>query len=106
MTLSVGCAPEAFTGSRQPPPPPPGGSAYRYERTPRDVRLAGVDSYCALFQIASRRAVIQNDQTVQLAEGDIALLDGGRPATYVSKNGSEQWLALYLPRQVLISSLG
>jgi len=83
-----------------------GRSAYRYERTHRDVRLSGVDSYCALFQIASRRAVIQNDQTVQLAEGDIALLDGGQPATYVSENGSEQWLALYLPRQALISHLG
>src|SRR3979490_1200980 len=83
-----------------------GCSAYRYERTPRDVRLSGADSYCALFQIASRRAVIQNDQTVQLAEGDIALLDGGRPATYVSKNGSEQWFALYLRREVLISPLG
>jgi AraC family transcriptional activator of tynA and feaB len=83
-----------------------GCSAYRYERTHRDVRLSGVDSYCALFQIASRRAVIQNDQTVQLAEGDIALLDGGQPATYVSENGSERWLALYLPRQALISHLG
>ena len=83
-----------------------GCSAYRYERTHRDVRLSGVDSYCALFQIASRRAVIQNDQTVQLAEGDIALLDGGQPATYVSENGSERWLALYLPRQALISYLG
>src|SRR5258708_6958085 len=83
-----------------------GCSAYRYERTHRDVRLSGVDSYCALFQIASRRAVIQNDQTAQLAEGDIALLDGGQPATYVSENGSEQWLALYLPRQALISHLG
>jgi AraC family transcriptional activator of tynA and feaB len=84
----------------------PGRSAYRYERTPRDVRRAGVDSYCALFQIAGRRAVIQNDQTVQLAEGDIALLDAGQPATYVSENGSEQWLALYLPRQAMISHLG
>jgi AraC family transcriptional activator of tynA and feaB len=83
-----------------------GRGAYRYERTHRDVRLVGVDSYCVLFQIASRRAVIQNDQTVQLAEGDIALLDGGQPATYVSESGREQWLALYLPRRSLISHLG
>jgi AraC family transcriptional regulator, positive regulator of tynA and feaB len=82
------------------------GGAYRYERTHRDVRLAGVDSYCVLFQIAGRRAVIQNDQTVQLVEGDIALLDAGQPAMYVSQNGSERWLALYLPRRALISHLG
>src|SRR6202022_4926108 len=38
-----------------------GCSAYRYERTHRDVRLSGVDSYCALFQIPTPRAVIQSD---------------------------------------------
>jgi AraC family transcriptional regulator, positive regulator of tynA and feaB len=83
-----------------------GRGAYRYERTHRDVRLAGVESYCVLFQIAGRRAVIQNDQTVRLVEGDIALIDAGQPAMYVSENGSEQWLALYLPRRALISHLG
>jgi AraC family transcriptional regulator, positive regulator of tynA and feaB len=30
----------------------------------------------------------------------------GQPATYVSEKGSEQWLALYLPRQAMISHLG
>ena len=83
-----------------------GRSAYRYERTRRDAWLAGVDAYCILFQVASRRAVVQNDQAVQLAEGDIALVDGARSATYVSENGSAQWLALYLPRQLLVSHLG
>src|SRR5260221_14667647 len=33
-----------------------GPTAYRYERTHKDVLFAGVDSYCALFQIAGRRA--------------------------------------------------
>src|SRR5260221_1858766 len=83
-----------------------GRSAYRYERTHRDVRLAGVDSYCALFQIAGRSARLKNDQPVQLEEGDIQLLDGGQPERYVSENGSEQWLALYLPRRAMISHLG
>jgi AraC family transcriptional regulator, positive regulator of tynA and feaB len=83
-----------------------GRSAYRYERTQRDARIAGVDGYWALYQLASRCAVIQNDQVVELMVGDIALVDGARPATYVSENGSAQWLSLYLPRQSLISHLG
>src|SRR5258708_8664794 len=50
-----------------------GRSAYRYERTHRDVRLAGVDSYCPLFHIPARPALIHNDQTVQPAHGPIDL---------------------------------
>src|SRR4051812_31110720 len=33
-----------------------GNHAYRFERTCRDVRLADVDWYCALFQVAGRSA--------------------------------------------------
>jgi AraC-like DNA-binding protein len=82
-----------------------GGHAYRSKRTHRDVRLAGVDWYCALFQVAGRSTVIQNEQAVQLAVGDFALADAARPSTYLSENGA-QWLSLYLPRQSLICHLG
>ena len=82
-----------------------GGNTYRFERTRRDVRLADVDWYCALFQVAGRSAVTQNEHTVQLAVGDIGLVDGARPSTRLSDNGS-QWLSIYLPRQSLISHLG
>jgi hypothetical protein len=82
-----------------------GDNTYRYERTRRDVRLADVDWYHALFQVAGWSAVTQNEHTVRLAVGDIGLVDGARPSTRISENGS-QWLSIYLPRQSLISHLG
>ena len=82
-----------------------GGNSYRYERTRRDIRLADTDWYCALFQVAGRAVVTQNEHTAQLAVGDIGLVDGARPSTRLSDNGS-QWLSIYLPRQSLISHLG
>ncbi|WP_426434539.1 helix-turn-helix domain-containing protein [Bradyrhizobium genosp. P] len=82
-----------------------GGNTYRFERTRRDVRLAGTDWYCASFQVAGRSTVVQNERTVQLSAGDIGLLDGARPSTRISDNGS-QWLSIYLPRRPLISHLG
>ena len=83
----------------------PAGNAYQFERTRRDIRLADTDWYLAFFQVAGRSAVTQNEHTVQLAAGDIGLLDGARPGTWLSENGS-QWLSIYLPRQALISHLG
>jgi AraC family transcriptional regulator, positive regulator of tynA and feaB len=80
-------------------------NTYRFERTRRDVRLADVDWYCVLFQVASRSELTQNEHTVQLAVGDIGLVDGARPSTRLSENGA-QWLSIYLPRQSLISHLG
>jgi AraC family transcriptional regulator, positive regulator of tynA and feaB len=82
-----------------------GDNTYRYERTRRDVRLADVDWYHALFQVAGWSGVTQNEHTVRLAVGDIGLVDGARPSTRISANGS-QWLSIYLPRQSLISHLG
>jgi AraC family transcriptional regulator, positive regulator of tynA and feaB len=82
-----------------------GGNTYRFERTRRDVRLADADWYCASFQVAGRSAVTQNEHTMQLAVGDVGLVDGARPSTRASDDGS-QWLSIYLPRQSLISHLG
>jgi AraC family transcriptional activator of tynA and feaB len=75
------------------------------ERTQRDIRLDGVDHCYAVFQVAGRSTIIQNDQAVTLAEGDVAFIEAARPATYVN-DGHEQWLVLQLPRQRLISALG
>jgi AraC family transcriptional activator of tynA and feaB len=82
-----------------------GGNTYRYERTRRDIRLADTDWYCALFSVAGRSWLAQNDHTIQLGVGDIGLLDGAKPSTRQSENGA-QWLSIYLPRQSLISHLG
>jgi AraC family transcriptional regulator, positive regulator of tynA and feaB len=78
--------------------------AYRSERTHRDVRIAGADYYYAVFQVASRSALTQNDQAVQLAVGDVAVFDAARPATCSADDS--QWLCLQLPRQSLVSHLG
>ena len=77
----------------------------RCERTQRDVRVDGVDHCYAVFQIAGRSTLIQNDHAVALAVGDVALIDSACPVTYVN-DGHEQWLSLQLPRQLLTSHLG
>jgi AraC family transcriptional regulator, positive regulator of tynA and feaB len=82
-----------------------GCNSYRMERMPRDVRRAGLEDYWAAFQVAGRSELIQNDQAVELAVGDVALIDTTRPSTF-SHNGSAQCLFLYLPRQSLVSHLG
>ena len=82
-----------------------GNNARRCERTQGDVRVDGVDHWYAAFQTAGRSTVIQNDRSVTLAVGDVALIDCARPVAYVNE-GHEQWRCLQLPRQPLISHLG
>jgi AraC family transcriptional activator of tynA and feaB len=81
-------------------------NAHRFERTNRDVRLDDLDHYKVVFQFAGQSTIYQNDQCVQLAVGDIALVDAARPITAVSDDGGMRWLALYLPRRSLVSHLG
>jgi AraC family transcriptional regulator, positive regulator of tynA and feaB len=75
------------------------------ERTQSDIRLDGVDHCYAIFQVDGRSTIIQNDQALELAVGDVAFIDSAHPVTYVN-DGHEQWLALQLPRRRLISALG
>ena len=75
------------------------------ERTQRDIRLDGVDHCYAVFQVDGRSTIIQNDQAVELAVGDVAFIDSACPVTYVN-DGHEEWLSLQLPRQSLIPALG
>ena len=75
------------------------------ERTQRDIRLDGVDHCYAVFQVDGRSTIIQNDQVVTLAVGDVAFIESARPVTYAN-DGHEEWLVLQLPRQRLISALG
>ena len=81
-----------------------GRDAYRSERTNRDARNAGADYYYAVFQAAGRSALVQNDEVIQLAVGDVAFLDAARPAACFA--GDSHWLRLQLPRQSLVSHLG
>jgi hypothetical protein len=77
----------------------------RCERTQRDIRRDGIDHCFAIFQVAGRSTIIQDDQAVTLAVGDVAFIESARPATYIN-DGHEQWLTLRLPRQHLIPALG
>jgi AraC-like DNA-binding protein len=85
-----------------------GCNAQRIVRTYRDARLDSVDHYCTVFQLAGRSVMNHNDQAVQLAVGDIALVDAALPVTYLANNGSEAWntLTLSLPRRSVVSHLG
>jgi len=59
-----------------------------------------------LFQVAGRSALTQVDHAAQLGAGDVALIDTARPVTFLSRQGSTQWLSLRLPRKSVQSHLG
>src|ERR1700682_1680233 len=82
-------------------------NAHCLERTHQDVRVDARDHYYAIFQMTGQSRIIQNDRTVELTVGDVALVDAARPVTYVSeKVGDQWWGSLQLPRRSLVSHLG
>jgi AraC family transcriptional activator of tynA and feaB len=86
-----------------------GCNAHRIERSCQDARLDGVDHYFVVFQVGGQSsALAHNDQAVQLAAGDVVLVDAARPSTYFANNGSEPWhtVAVSFPRESLVSHLG
>jgi AraC family transcriptional regulator, positive regulator of tynA and feaB len=80
-------------------------NAQRVERTKRDIRLDEIDSFSAVFQTATAGSVtiIQDDQAVALAAGDVALIDRARPATYLTEKNGWNGPILPLARQQLVS---
>lgn len=84
------------------------GSAHRFDRTRRDVRLDDKDHYYAIFQITGSglSKILQNDQTVELGVGDVALLDSARPTSYLSATEGNHWTSVQVPRGFLTSYLG
>src|SRR5262249_52166758 len=95
---AVGLGPTQPKVECRAPPMDFGRDAYRSERTERDIRLVGADYYYAVFQVAGRSVMTQNDEAVQLAVGDVALLDAAHPAACFA--GDSHWLRLQLPRQL------
>jgi AraC-like DNA-binding protein len=83
-----------------------GCNAHQVKRTHRDVRRDSGDHYLIVYQVAGQSALNQNDQTVQLAADDVALVDATRPATYFTNCRSVQWLTLRLPRRSVLSHFG
>src|ERR1700722_9211123 len=58
-----------------------GCNADQIERTVQDTRLDGREHYYALIPVAGHTTMSQNDQTAQLAVGDVAIVDSARPVT-------------------------
>jgi AraC-like DNA-binding protein len=81
-------------------------NAHRFERTHQDVHLDDRDHYKVVLQLAGHSTIYQNDQCVQLAVGDVALVDVARPMTCVSDDANVRRLSLNLPRRSLVSHLG
>ena len=96
-------------------------NASHVERTQRDARLDGMDHYYALFSVVGSVKVIQNDQAVELAAGQVLLVDSAKPVIYtadgkdqqqgtsatgINWNDCRQCFVLQLPRQSLVSHLG
>jgi AraC family transcriptional activator of tynA and feaB len=78
----------------------------RIDRKPCDIRRDGVDLYGALFLVAGRSTVIHNGQFMQLAAGDVILIDKARPVSYIADRHGAHWLCLQFPRRALTSHLG
>jgi AraC-like DNA-binding protein len=108
----VAAAPKTFTGCLR--PFDVGGlvgldlscNADFIERTLQDTRLDGREHYFALLQVAGHATMSQNDQTTELAVGDVAIVDAARPEIYFPRSDDAQWLTLQLPRRSLVSHLG
>ena len=81
-----------------------GWNEQRVERTSRDVRLDGVDHYCAILQVAGACHVAQNGRVSRLDVGDVALIDSVRPVVYDSNHRASRWVGLHLSRS-LVSQL-
>ena len=80
----------------------------RLERTELDIRRDDMEYYYAVVQLAGGSTIIQDDRVVNVAAGDVVLLDSTRPVTFVpeAEHRNAQWLGLQVPRQNLASHLG
>jgi AraC-like DNA-binding protein len=83
-------------------------NATRVERTELDIRGDDMEYYYVTVQDAGESTIIHDDRVVNVAAGDVVLLDSTRTVTFVPapQHQYAQWLALQLPRQNLVSYLG
>src|SRR5580698_8776463 len=82
-------------------------SATRLERTELDIRRDNMEYYFVTVQDTGESIIFHNDQILNVAAGDVVLLDSTRPVTFISPaQDSAQWLGLQVPRQKLASHLG
>jgi AraC family transcriptional activator of tynA and feaB len=78
------------------------------ERTKLDIRRDNKEYYYVTVQTSGESTIIHDDRTVNVAAGDVVLLDSTRPVKFVApaQHRHAQWLGLQLPRQNLVSHLG
>ena len=82
-------------------------SAARLERTKLDIRRDNMEYYYVTVQDIGESIIMHNDRVVDIAAGDVILLDSTRPVTFISPaQDRAQWLGLQVPRQTLVSHLG
>lgn len=83
-------------------------NAASLERTKLDIRRDSMEYYYVTVRDVGESIIIHNDRVVNIAAGDVILLDSTRPVTFVSTGqpGCPQWLGLQVPRQNLVSHLG
>jgi AraC-like DNA-binding protein len=80
----------------------------RMDRTKLDIRRDDMEHYYVTVQSSGESKIFQNDRVLNVAAGDIVLLDSTKPVTIVAPahHRRAQWLSLQLPRQKLVSHLG
>ncbi len=82
-------------------------SATRLDRTKQDIRRDNMDHYYVTVQDAGESTIIHDGQAINVAAGDVVLLDSTKPVTFISPaQGRAQWLGLQVPRRNLVSHLG
>jgi AraC family transcriptional regulator, positive regulator of tynA and feaB len=83
-------------------------NATRVERTKLDIRRDEMEYYYIVVQLTGGSTIIQDDRVLNVAGGDVVLLDSTRPVTFVpeAEHRYAQWLSVKLPRQNLVSHLG
>ena len=70
-------------------------NATRLERTELDIRRDNMEYYYVTVQDTGESTIIHNDRVVNVAAGDVVLLDSTRPVTFISPaQDSAQWLGL------------
>jgi AraC family transcriptional activator of tynA and feaB len=82
-------------------------NATRLERTKLDIRRDDMEYYYVKVQ-TGESTIIHDDRVMNVAAGDVVLLDSTRPVIFASagQHRYAQWLGLQLPRQSLVSHLG
>jgi AraC family transcriptional activator of tynA and feaB len=83
-----------------------GSNIGRVNRTARHARLDGLEDYSLIFQLTGRSAVDHSDKLLELATGDLTLVDPTRPMSFFNESGVVRHMALHLPRRQLVAHLG